>query len=180
MKDKVLISRYAEAFISYMKELKSFETALEDCRQLKSVIRDSPELIMFLRNPEIAHAEKIDFIGRVLWDALSVEGVNLVKLLLDKGRIGILPDVVEYIRAKYAHEGEIEVLLRAASLHELDVIKDVEDTLRKKLGVRLKFYLELDGRLLGGMQVIVGNTIIDGSVRKRLGELRTKLESIRV
>ena len=44
----------------------------------------------------------------------------------------------------------------------------------------MRFYIDLDGSLLGGVQVVIGNTIIDGSVRKRLDELKEKLTTIRM
>lgn len=180
MKEKILISRYAEAYIAVARGRIGLERALEDSRDLKNIIRENPEFLEFLASPGITHLEKYDFIDKVMRDNFQEETLHFVRLLFEKGRISLLPDIVDYIRAAYAHEGEVEVLLRAASLHDLDIIKNVEDKLRQKLNQRLKFYLELDGRLLGGMQIIIGNTIIDGSVKRRLEDLREKLENVRV
>jgi F-type H+-transporting ATPase subunit delta len=180
MKEKIVIARYAEAFIAHAHRSIGMHECLDNCRQMKSIVRDNPEFLEFLKNPEITHEEKHSFIDKVLSGSLPDEGRNFIKLLFDKGRISLLEDVIEYIRVRYAHEGELEVLLRAASLHDMELIKSLEEVLKKKFGPRLKFYLELDGRILGGIQVVIGNTIIDGSVRRRLDELRTKLQQVRV
>jgi F-type H+-transporting ATPase subunit delta len=60
------------------------------------------------------------------------------------------------------------------------LIKRIEDVLKKKFKQNLRFYIDLDGSLLGGVQVVVGNTIIDGSVAKRLNDLRGKLAGINI
>jgi F-type H+-transporting ATPase subunit delta len=84
------------------------------------------------------------------------------------------------LRLTYAHEGEEEVLLRTGFPLDLDQIKRLEDKLREKYGKKFKFYINLDGSLLGGAQVIIGNTILDGSVRMRLLDLKEKLKGIEV
>jgi F0F1-type ATP synthase delta subunit len=63
----------------------------------------------------------------------------------------------------------------------VDLIKEIEDKLEEKLQKKFKFYIDLDADLMGGVQVIFGNnTIIDGSVRKRLADLKEKLRGVRV
>ncbi len=72
----------------------------------------------------------------------------------------------------------MDVLLRTAFPLELDLIKKIEVVLRKRFKQDLRFYIDLDGSLLGGVQVVIGNTIIDGSVVKRLDELKGKLTTV--
>jgi F0F1-type ATP synthase delta subunit len=53
--------------------------------------------------------------------------------------------------------------------------------LENKLHKKFKFYIDVDADLLGGVQVIMGDdTIIDGSVKKRLSDLKEKLRGVRV
>ncbi len=180
MTDKVIITRYAEAFIEYARETIGVERAVNEMRSLKiNVLRQSPEFLEFLLSPEITHAEKLEFIDTVLADSLD-EVRNFLKYLLEKGRFDKLTDIIEYIRVTYAHEGAVDALLRTAFPLDLEVIKEIEDTLERKLKQKFKFFIELDGRLLGGVQVVIGNMIYDGSVRKRLDDLREKLQQVRV
>ena len=103
-----------------------------------------------------------------------------MKLLLEKKRIDIFQDVAEYLRVKYSHEGQVDVLLKTAFPLDLELIEKIQAALRNKFKQDLRFYIDLDGSLLGGVQVVIGNTIIDGSVQKRLQELREKLNTIRM
>ena len=88
--------------------------------------------------------------------------------------------MAEYLRAKYTHQGQLDVLLRTAFPLELEVIEKIELALKKKFKQNLKFYIDLDGSLLGGVQIVFGNTIIDGSVKKRLVDLKEKLITVRM
>ncbi|MFA6130292.1 MAG: ATP synthase F1 subunit delta [Candidatus Omnitrophota bacterium] len=178
IRNKVIVSRYAEAFISFAREACGLEKALEDLVTVKNIIRDNPGFGELMNNPEISHTEKCAVIDVVIKDGLSDEIRNFLKLLLEKKRFDIFLDTAEYLRAKYSHQGQVDVLLRTAFPLELDLIKNIEVVLKQKLKQNLRFYIDLDGSLLGGVQVVIGNTIIDGSVIKRLNDLKEKLAMV--
>ena len=79
----------------------------------------------------------------------------------------------------YLYGQRTRALLKTSFPLELDLIRLIIERLEKKFQRKLKLYIELDGNLLGGVKVIMGNTVIDGSVRKRLEGLKTKLDAIR-
>jgi len=99
---------------------------------------------------------------------------------LEKKRIDKIVEIADYVRVAYAHLGETEAILRTSFPLELDVIRQIKERLEKKLARKIRFYINLDGSLLGGVQVVIGNTILDGSVRKRLNDLKEKLLTLRV
>jgi len=181
MISQIVVKRYAEAFIGFARETIGLDKALEELKSLRgNVMRDNPEFLDFLENKEMTFAEKCDLIDKVLDDNFSQETKYFIRLLIDKGRISILNDVIEYIRVNYSYGEQLEVLLKTSTPLDLPLIKKIQDKLSAKLHRKLKFYIDLDGDLLGGVQVRVGNKLIDGSVRKRLDELREKLLTVRV
>jgi len=180
IRNQVIVSRYAEAFVSLARESCGLEKALQDLVIVKNIIRDNPGFSQLIYNPEISYTEKCAIIDEVISDGLCDEIRNFLKLLIEKKRFDIFLDAAEYLREKYAHHGQVDVLLRTAFPLELDVIKKIEVVLRKRLNKDLRFYIDLDGSLLGGVQVVIGNTIIDGSVSKRLEELKEKLAAISI
>ncbi|MFA5275438.1 MAG: ATP synthase F1 subunit delta, partial [Candidatus Omnitrophota bacterium] len=162
MISKIVIKRYAEAFVGYVKETVGLEKALEDLKALRAeVIRDNPKFLSFLESKEITFAEKCGFIDKVMGDNFAQEVKHLIKLLIDKGRIAILNDVIEYIRINYSYGEQTEVLLKTSTPLDLTLIKKIKESLSKKLHKKLKFYIDLDGSLLGGIQVTIGNKLID-------------------
>jgi F-type H+-transporting ATPase subunit delta len=178
IKNKVLVSRYAEAFLSFARANCGLAKALEDLVAVKKVILDHPGFKDLMYNPEVSYPEKCSIIDAVIRDGISDEMRDFLKLLLDKKRFDIFLDVAEYLRAKYSHEGQVDVLLKTAFPLDLEVIKNIQGALKKRFKQDLRFYIDLDGSLLGGVQVVIGNTIIDGSVRRRLAELRDQLISV--
>jgi len=176
IRNKVIVTRYAEAFLSYAGANAGLNQALIDLVEVKNVVRDNPEFKELLDNPEIAYLEKCSFIDAVLVDKVSQDMRNFLKLLVEKSRLGSFLDIAEYIRLKYGHQGQVDVLLKTAFPLELDLIQRIQDALKKKFQeLALRFYIDLDGSILGGVQVIIGNKILDGSVKRRLEELREKI-----
>ncbi len=179
-KDRIVVNRYAEAFLGFARDGAHRPQAIEDLKSLKALMNDNPDFLGFLHSLEITLSEKYGFIDAVLGDAFLPETKQFLKLLLEKGRIDKITDIIEYVRVKYSHYGGSEVLLRTSYLLDLDLIKSIEKKLEMKYSQKFKFYIDLDSSLLGGVQIIIGNTVIDGSVRRRLDELREKLMAVKV
>ena len=180
MKSKIIAKRYAEAFIGYAKETIGVDRAVEEFKNIRNVIRDNPGFLEILQTPEIIHAEKLDFMQQVMQDNFSREFRNFVRLLLEKERISQLNDIAEYIRVNYSHLEETDVILKTTFPLDLELIKALQQKLEQRFNKKIKFFIELDGNLLGGVLVIMGNTIIDGSVKRALRELREKLMQTRM
>jgi len=181
IKDKAIAERYAEAFLSFSRaQGVSPGKILDELAVVKNIIRDNPGFEELMDNPEISYFEKCLIIEAVIKDGLSDGIRNFLKLLLEKKRFNIFLDAAEYLRAKYSHHGQVDVLLKTAFPLELDLIEKIQFVLKQRFKQDLRFYIDLDGSLLGGVQVIIGNTIIDGSVKKRLEELKEKLTTVRM
>lgn len=179
IKDSIVVSRYAEAFINLVKESIGIDKALLDLKKVKSMMRENHEFKEFLESRQIAFVDKSSLIDKLLDKEFSDEIRNFLKLLIDKDRINKALDIFEYIRIKYSYRGE-EVLLKTTFPIELGLIKRLENALEKKFQKKFKFYIDLDSSLLGGVQVVVGNKTIDGSVKRRLDDLKEKLMAVQV
>jgi len=132
IKDRVAVSRYAEAFLNFAKENCGLDKALKDLASVKNIIRDNPQFKKLMYNPQVSYAQKCSFIDEAIRDGLSDEIRDFLKLLLDKKRFDIFPEVAEYLRAKYSHHGQVDVLLRTAFPLDLDAIKRIQAALKKK------------------------------------------------
>lgn len=179
MKDSIIVKRYADAFMAYVKEGVGQETAYKDLRTLREIMHNHPQFQEILHSPDINHAEKFAFLDEIL-EGFCDELKHFLKLLLDKGRIEKLADINEYIRVNYSHGKEVEALLKTTFPLELGVVQKIKDRLENKFNKKFKLYIALDDTLLGGIQVSFGNTIIDGTVKRRLIDLKEKLLNLRV
>ncbi len=180
IKDRVIVRRYAQVFVSSARKAIGLPQVLADIHALRDLVRDNPDFKDFLESAEFSILEKYDLIDRVLSGYISQETRNFLKFLLEKKRCSFFLDIAEYIRIEYAHEGEEEVLLKTSMPLDLDLLQQLKDKLQKKFHKNLKLYIEIDGNLLGGVQVMIGNIILDGSIKKRFTELRERLKATEV
>ena len=108
MKDEIVVKRYGDAFAKFAGEGFGIQNAVQDLKALKNVvIHDNPEFLGLLHSMEITVSEKSEFIDKVLSEGFSEETRQFLKLLLLKGRIDKIPDIIEYVRKKYSFGGSL-------------------------------------------------------------------------
>lgn len=178
MKEKILAKRYADAFLIYSKGSIGLEKAIEELKEIKIIFSSNPDFAKFLSNLEILFAEKCAVIDKVLKD-FSGESRGFLKLLLEKGRIRSIIDIADYVRINYSYGEALDALLKTTYPLDIGLIKKIRSHMEKLMHRKLNLHIELDGNLLGGIEFIVNNTVVDGSIRRRLEDLREKLETVR-
>jgi F-type H+-transporting ATPase subunit delta len=180
MQETLIAKRYAEGFLSYCRDTIGFEQGLEELRKFKHLQLENPELSHFLQSFEIGVIEKNNFIDRVLGNIFREEFVHFVKLLLEKNRIRNLEGVADYAIHAYLHAGEQEAVLKTAFMLDSAMIRGIKEGLEHKLKRKVRLYLDFDPELLGGFQLIVGNMVIDGSLKRALADMKEKLRNVKV
>jgi F-type H+-transporting ATPase subunit delta len=175
-----LITRYAEGFLEYARESIGVDRALAELKKAKDVFRDNPDFEAFLENPGINYIEKCGVVDSVMADGFSQEIRNLLKLLLKKGRIDKFHSIAEYARLRYAYGDKVSATLYTSYLMDTKTMEIFKDEVEKKLNAKLQLYVDLDPDMLGGIRLAIGNRIWDGSVRKRLEDMKSKLLAARV
>jgi F-type H+-transporting ATPase subunit delta len=180
MDGSAVVKRYAEGFLEFAKDTIGFTEGLEELRGLKGVLRDNPEFKAFLDNPAMSYSEKCAALENVLGKSFSQESIILLKLLLKKNRIDEFDKMVDYARVKYAHGNEVNALVKASYPLDTDMIGKIKNSLEKLLEKKLHIYMDLDPDLLGGVRAEIEHIVIDGSLKKRLDDLRHKLMAVRV
>lgn len=175
-----LVRRYAEAYLALVKETIGLEPALEELRNFKIILRGLPDLKKFLETPVIFNAEKLRLIDQICQKGFSPQLKNFLELLLEKRRIDLLGDIVDHLLLRYSHKEEMRALIKVSSILDLETIKSIKGKLEKQTAQRLKLYIGLDGDLLGGVIAVMGNTLIDGSLRGLLVQLKEKLMQLKM
>jgi len=178
--DEILAKRYADAFMKYAQDSIGLEKALDDFKNIKVALSENPEFIELLKAPEVSSFEKFEIIDSLPGNYFTQEFKHFLKLLLKKGRINKLNDIVEYIRVNYSFAGKTQVLLKTSYPLDLDFFPMILQKFKDKFGKEIKLYFDLDGSLLGGVKAVMGNTVIDASIRRRLEDLRKDLQELKV
>jgi len=104
--------------------------------------------------------------------------LNLVLLLLRRGRIDLLPRVArEFARLDDLRNGVVNATATSAAPLDPDEVRALTARLQRLTGGRVELTTNVDPSLLGGVVVRLGDRLIDGSVRGRLERLRSRLAS---
>ena len=111
--------------------------------------------------------------------AVPQEAENLLKLVIQNGRIEALPQITAQYRELLNHENkEADVTIETAFPLSDDQVADLIKALDKKFpGIKLLPKVVVDKDLIGGVRVIVGDKVLDGTVKARLAEMKSALTS---
>jgi F-type H+-transporting ATPase subunit delta len=136
----------------------------------------APEVLRLLSNPAIAASARVEVLERILRDDVTGAPRNLLALLVRRGRFELLPAVIrEFTRLHHRREGIVEAIVTSATPLEDSEVEALQQRLVAMTGSRVELQQQVDPDLLGGLQVRVGDRLIDGSVRGRLERLRAGL-----
>jgi F-type H+-transporting ATPase subunit delta len=110
--------------------------------------------------------------------SLSGEGENFVRVLAENGRLDLLPQIREQFEAlKNEREGVVEAEVHSAFELGEAQLADLTQRLEKKTGRKVRAKVVMDKNLIGGVKIVIGDKVIDGSARAQLGALETALKA---
>lgn len=175
-----IAKRYAEGFLEYAKPSIGMEKAIGDLKAARNILRENPKLLQLLEGPVVTLTEKHRIVNDVFCDGFSEEIRNFLKILLAKSRLVDLNDIAEYARLKYSHGEEVDAILKITYPLDIDIMEEIKEKLEKKLDKKLHMYVKIEPELLGGVSATIGNTVIDGSMKKRIEGLKEKMLAAKV
>ena len=171
---KALARRHAQAVFQIALQQNLLEPWRADLKKLAQVLTDE-EGQHFWDNPRVRLDNKLSVLKGLLEGANPLV-LNLGGLLMGRGRLGIVSDLVdEYERLVDAHYGILHadvttaVPLDEASQQKLSL--DLGEALERKVTVKSR----VDAAIVGGLIARIGDRGIDGSVKTRLENLRSSL-----
>jgi F-type H+-transporting ATPase subunit delta len=169
--------RYAEAAFQVAQR----DDALERWRaelDAAGTIAADVDVGRMLANPAVALETRLEMATSIFGKVVSKPVLNLIALLLRRGRIHQLPVVAaEFRRLDNARQGITLATATSAAPLSPDEIRAVTARMEQLTGGRIELDVQVDPSLLGGLVVRVGDRLIDGSVRGRLERLRNQLVS---
>ena len=144
---------------------------------LSQVVADE-NLRGLISNPKVSRQQLQELALDVCGDALSDLGRNLVKILVQAGRLQHTTAIKnQYEQLRAAAEGRVEVEVVAAYTLDEQQQDSIAETISTRLGKQVSVKTLVDETLIGGAVIRAGDSIIDASLRGRLSELRNELVS---
>jgi F-type H+-transporting ATPase subunit delta len=187
MADNNTIARpYARAVFQVAQENDALEELSRSLGIAGEMLADG-QVASFLANPALSDDERLQFLTDLfakmagkdsVFAGSSEHGRNFLKLLLEYGRVNVLPEISDRFDALKADvENTVDVTVTSAAALSDALVKEVETALKSRLGRNVSLSTEIDESLIGGAVIRAGDVVIDGSLRARLEGLANALTS---
>lgn len=135
-----------------------------------------PEVNELSSNPLLSDAQIAETFLSVLKSSISAEAKNFVNALVENGRLVLLPEIAEQFKQLVnAQQGRADADICSAFPMESAQVADLVAALEKKFGRKLNPSVTVDPSLIGGVRVVVGDEVLDTSVRAKLQQMQTAL-----
>ena len=164
---------YAEAlFQASQADLEGTTAWLEP---LAAVAADA-RLLQLAGNPNVRAQQVVDVVTGVLRQPLPAQGMNFLRMVVENDRLPALPEIASQFRAlKNARGGSLDAIVYSAFPMDTGALQAVAPALEKRFGRKLNLSVQQDPSLIGGIRVVVGDEVLDTSVRARLEQMKVAL-----
>ena len=176
MRDETVARNYAEALFELAERHEGVEAYGTGIETVARLIDENDNFRRFLQTPRIAVAQKKAVVRRVFGDALPAKLVNFLLITLDKRRQRLLREIArEYMSLMDQHFNRMHVEVTLARQFDQKSMEEMEERLTAALGKTAIPHVRVKPGILGGAIVRTGDTIYDGSLRRRLEGMRRRL-----
>ena len=141
-----------------------------------SAVAANEQLRQFADNPKVTATQVFDVVTGAAQTALDAQVSNLLQVVIENGRLAALPEIAAQFAALVnAQSGSSDAVVYSAFAIDDAALADVVASLEKRFGRKLKARVEIDAELIGGIRVVVGDEVLDTSVKARLEQMKVAL-----
>jgi ATP synthase F1 delta subunit len=163
---------YAEALFDVAKEKGKLDAVRGELAQFAGALDGDHELQVFFFSPYFSTAEKVAGLKRAVSGA-DQELLNFLELLIEKGRMQEVFRIRRQLDELWKQENRrIDVTVTSAVELDRAVVEKVGEEIERQTGQKVELASRVDGEIIGGIVLQVGNMVLDASIRSRLDKLR--------
>ena len=176
MRETTIARNYAETLLvlaTRAQDLRGWGKMLTD---VANAMRENATLRLFLESPRVSAAKKSEVIGKAFTDRMPRLMLRYIQTLVRHRRQMLIPAIAEeYLNLVDEAEGRIHARVTVAKETDDAGRAAIAAQLSRVFGKEVVPHLSVDPSIMGGVVVHVGDTVLDGSVKKRLASLRRKM-----
>jgi F-type H+-transporting ATPase subunit delta len=167
---------YAEALfrVAQNGDMAAWSALAEELAQIGA----NPDVQAFASNPNVSHTQVAQTIASLVKSPLPPEANNFLAMLAENGRLALLPEIgAQFAVLKNAQQGAADADITSAFEISASQLAQLVPSLEKKFGRKLNPTVTVDPSLIGGVRVLVGDEVLDTSVRAKLQQMHVALVS---
>ncbi len=170
---------YSEALFEIASEDNTSDVLFGELDSLSQIFKSNPELSKLLFAPTVSITDKLEIVNNIFGGRISQTALNFICVLTEKNRINYLPSIAQSYKNLYNEKNNIVEIKVTTSV-------PLSDNLRQKLkckleavyGKKVTMAEYVDEKLIGGIVINYGNTMLDGSVKAKLDKMQKQIRNI--
>ncbi len=179
---KLISKTYGEALFELAVEENKIDIFMEEIKGVMDTLLSNPDLGKLMNHPKIAVEEKINVANTIFAGRISQEIVGFLTLIIQKKRYAEIYPIMEYFLDRVKELKGIGVAYITTPLPLNDDQKaKVEDKLLQTTSYKeMEMHFLINEELIGGMQIRIGDRVVDSSIFTKLSEMQKKLLKIQL
>lgn len=169
---------YAAAIVRIGQAEGQLDTVTDELHQFAQAVRDNDDLRDALTDTSVPIGRRLGLLESKVLEVASTSTRAAVAMLLAADHAADLPDVASELARQAAADDKRELaeVTVAVPLSE-ERRAELRTALERATGKDLELQVTVDPDVVGGVRAVVGDTVIDGSLARRLDEVRSRLTS---
>ena len=178
MTNETIARNYAATLFDLAQRHDGLEAFAGGMDVVVGLLDQNPNFRLFLETPRIADGDKKEVLKKVFQEALPRPLLNFLQVTVDKRRQRLLGLIGEEFRSLLdEHLGRAHVTVTLARALDEEAMGDLSQKLSTLLGKEAIPHVRVKPEILGGVQLKTGDTVYDGTLRRRIKQLRKQLVS---
>jgi F-type H+-transporting ATPase subunit delta len=176
MAEPTTIARpYAEAVFKLAQQTGTLEQWSEQLSAMAAIARH-PQMIALIGDPNLRDAQRVQLVLELMGGEAPADVRSFVTLLAGNDRLTLLPEIRDrFEEYKDEVQGVVDAQIESAFALDDAQLKALVADLERRFKRRINPQVNVDPNLIGGVKVVVGDTVIDGSVRGKLAGMSAAL-----
>ncbi len=168
--------RYARSLMQLAIEQNQLVAVQEDMQLIANTCEGSRDLVLLLKSPVVKGDKKDKILDAIFAGKIGTMSSSFMGILVRKGREAMLPEIAEaFEEIRKVHDGVVTCVVTSAAPLDEEARMNVSALAAEKFpGKSITLSEKVDPSLIGGVIVRIGDEQYDGSVSRRLSDLRRK------
>lgn len=179
---KLISKTYGEALFELAVEEEKTQVMLEEIEGIQNVFSDNPEYLKFLNHPRIPVEEKVKTTETIFQGKIDKQLIGFLSIIIQKGRCESLLEILDYFLDRVKEFKGIGV---AYVTTPFELKEDKKEAICKKILATtsyksMEMHYAINPELLGGMQIRIGDRVVDSSIQTKLNQLQRDLLKVQI